>query len=147
MNIFMISEKDIDKTAELFNLYRIFYEQEDNYEASKQFILDNFNTQRSEIFVIAEGDEFVGFVQLYTNLCPIALASYKQLSDLYIKPEFRRQGYAYALMRHVINHYQEKGIQRITLETAVDNFQGQALYEKLGYKKEVDFFTYHKILK
>ncbi|MDP8170765.1 GNAT family N-acetyltransferase [Pasteurella skyensis] len=147
MKIFIASEKDIDKVSELFNLYRIFYEQPDNYEASKQFIVDNFKNKRSEIFILEDNGEFIAFVQLYTNYCPIALESYKSLSDLYVKPEYRRKGYAFAIMKHVIDHYKAKGFQRLTLETAIDNIAGQKLYEKLGYQREVDFFTYHKLLK
>ncbi len=146
MNIFIATEKDIDKVSDLFNLYRIFYEQEDNYEACKKFITENFQNKRSEIFVLEKEGEFIGFVQLYTNYCPIALKSYKALSDLYIRAEHRGKGYALELMQHVIDYYKEKGMQRLTLETATDNIPGQKLYEKLGYQKEKDFITYHRIL-
>ncbi len=147
MNIFVASEKDIDRVSELFNLYRIFYGQEDNYEASRKFIAENFKHHRSEVFVLEEQDKFVAFVQLYTSYCPIALESYKILSDLYVRQSHRRKGIALAIMQHVIDYYKEKGVQRLTLETAIDNVPGQNLYRKLGYQKEVDFFTYHRLLK
>lgn len=147
MNIFIATEKDIDKVSELFNLYRIFYGQEDNYEASRKFIAENFKNKHSEVFVLEEQGVFAAFVQLYTSYCPIALESYKILSDLYVRKKYRRKGYALAIMQHVIDYYKEKDVQRLTLETAIDNVPGQNLYKKLGYQKEVDFFTYHKLLK
>ncbi len=147
MNIFIASEKDIDRVSELFNLYRIFYGQEDNYEASRKFITENFKYHRSEVFVLEEQDKFLAFIQLYTSYCPIALESYKILSDLYVRQSHRRKGLALAIMQHVIDYYKEKGVQRLTLETAIDNVPGQTLYRKLGYQKEVDFFTYHRLLK
>ena len=31
---------------------------------------------------------------------------------------------------------------RIDLETAIDNYNAQALYEGLGYEREVEFYKY-----
>jgi ribosomal protein S18 acetylase RimI-like enzyme len=31
---------------------------------------------------------------------------------------------------------------RIDLETAIDNYSAQALYEELGYEREASFFKY-----
>jgi ribosomal protein S18 acetylase RimI-like enzyme len=35
-----------------------------------------------------------------------------------------------------------RGVLRLDLETAIDNFPAQALYEKLGYQRDNEFFKY-----
>ncbi len=59
-------EKDLEELGRLFNLYRIFYEEEDDLEKASRYILERFNHGDSEIFVAQEGNAgLTGFVQLY----------------------------------------------------------------------------------
>ena len=55
-------------------------------------------------------------------------------------------GFAKVLMQHLIRHFGEQAVQRLTLETATTNLAAQALYESLGYERDKVFVTYHKVL-
>jgi ribosomal protein S18 acetylase RimI-like enzyme len=37
----------------------------------------------------------------------------------------------------------EQDACRLQLETAVSNLSGQAVYEKLGWQRDEEFYTYH----
>jgi ribosomal protein S18 acetylase RimI-like enzyme len=65
------------------------------------------------------------------------------LYDLYVEENVRRRGVATALMDKALNFARENGYGRLTLETAVDNIPGQKLYEKEGWQKDNEFYTYH----
>jgi ribosomal protein S18 acetylase RimI-like enzyme len=81
-------------------------------------------------------------VQLYPLHASLALRSSWLLSDLYVTPEARRQGVGEALMNAARAHAEASGACGLQLETARDNFAGQALYERLGYVRDADYFTY-----
>ena len=49
-------EKDLEELGRLFNLYRIFYEEEDDLEKASRYISERFNRGDSEILVAQEGN-------------------------------------------------------------------------------------------
>jgi hypothetical protein len=55
-NIKKAGLKELDTTAELFNLYRVLYRQADDYEKCRQFIKEWIDNDQSNIFVVYVGD-------------------------------------------------------------------------------------------
>lgn len=74
INIRKVGLEDLDATAELFNRYRVFYRQQDDYEKCKKFIQDRMENDQSHIFVVYADGTAVGFVQLYKLYHYIKLA-------------------------------------------------------------------------
>lgn len=97
-NIKKVGLKDLDTTAELFNLYRVFYRQADDCKKCKKFIEERLNNDQSHIFVVYVGDKAVGFVQLYKLYHYIKLAKQWLLSDLFVHPDYRGKGLSVALI-------------------------------------------------
>ncbi|WP_417850432.1 GNAT family N-acetyltransferase [Thalassoglobus sp.] len=58
-----------------------------------------------------------------------------------VHPDFRRQGIATALMKHVIAWLEERGTECIKLDATP---AGATVYEQLGFKREWDFHRYEK---
>ncbi len=58
------SLEDLNETAELFDLYRVFYRQESNIEKGKDFLKERFLNSESDIFLAMADGKAVGFVQL-----------------------------------------------------------------------------------
>jgi GNAT superfamily N-acetyltransferase len=56
------------------------------------------------------------------------------LDDLYLKPEFRRQGIGQTLMLELCKIADETGCARVDWTVAVDNPTGIQFYEKIGAK-------------
>jgi ribosomal protein S18 acetylase RimI-like enzyme len=67
------------------------------------------------------------------------------LNDLYVKKETRGRGVGENLLKTAIQFATETGARGLFLETANDNVNAQRLYEKIGFKKEANFFYYYSI--
>ena len=66
MDIRKINTDTWQDAVDLFDLYRVFYEQESDPELAKEFIKARITNNESVIFVAyADNNEPVGFTQLY----------------------------------------------------------------------------------
>lgn len=148
MQVIPCTEAHLDTVSELFDDYRIFYEQPGDLEACRAFIQQNLQQNRSKIFLVQnDHGHAVGFSQLYPSVCSLSMRRYWYLSDLYVKTSARKSGFARYLMNYLTDHFSSAGAQRLTLDTAASNTVAQNLYESLGYKREEVYVTYHQVLK
>lgn len=92
------SLEDLDETAELFNLYRVFYRQESDVEKGKAFLKERFLNSESDIFLAVADGKAVGFVQLYKLFHYTQLQKQWLLSDLFVHPDYRGKGISVALI-------------------------------------------------
>jgi ribosomal protein S18 acetylase RimI-like enzyme len=129
---------ELDVTAELFDMYRVFYGQPSHYHESRHFLFDRMLKSESVIFLafMDEGmqEKPVGFVQLYPSFSSVHLASVWILNDLFVVPSARRQGVAQSLIKHVIEFARNTQARSVLLETATDNHPAQCLYDSLGFR-------------
>jgi len=136
-------EKDLEELGRLFNLYRIFYEEEDDLEKASRYISERFNREDSEILVAQEGNtELAGFVQLYPSFCSVSAVPILILYDLYVDHSHRGKGIGRLLMNAARDFAKDNGFRRLELSTAKDNHIGQSLYESLGYELDEEFLHY-----
>lgn len=136
-------EKDLEELGRLFNLYRIFYEEEDDLEKASRYIAERFNHRDSEIFVAQEGNiGLTGFVQLYPSFCSVSAMPILILYDLYVDHSHRGKGIGRLLMNAARDFAKDNGFKRLELSTAKDNHIGQSLYESLGYELDEEFLHY-----
>ena len=134
--------RDLDQVADLFDQYRQFYECPPDLGAAKNWIAENLERGRSTIFAADNRGQLLGFTQLYPALCSVDLVEYFVLYDLYVKDAARRQGIARALMKAASEWAKTQGAARLDLETARDNYPGQALYRDLGYELDEVFLKF-----
>ncbi|MBP1905379.1 ribosomal protein S18 acetylase RimI-like enzyme [Paenibacillus turicensis] len=149
---------DVPQLAVLFDQYRVFYGQPSNVEGAKQFLLDRFNHAESVILVAKENENedantdaninvsmnanIVGFTQLYPTFSSISMQRSWILNDLYVAEEHRKQGIAEQLLEQAKRFAMMTNAKGIALSTAPTNKQAQALYEKLGYVRDDEFYNY-----
>ena len=138
----LAESNDLDQLADLFDQYRQFYECRPDLSAAKNWIAENFERERSTIFTADDGYQLIGFTQLYPALCSVDLVDYFVLYDLFVAPSARRQGIARALMNAASEWAKAQGAARLDLETARDNYPGQALYRDLGYELDEIFLKF-----
>ena len=138
----LAESSDLDQLADLFDQYRQFYECPPDLSAAKNWIAENFERGRSTIFTADDGYQLIGFTQLYPALCSVDLVDYFVLYDLFVAPSARRQGIARALMNTASEWAKAQGAARLDLETARDNYPGQALYRDLGYELDEVFLKF-----
>jgi ribosomal protein S18 acetylase RimI-like enzyme len=57
------------------------------------------------------------------------------LSDIYVRPESRRNGHATGLMRAAADALHERGATHVTLSVHVRNTPARAAYERWGFRE------------
>ncbi|RIW33239.1 GNAT family N-acetyltransferase [Bacillus salacetis] len=137
----------LDLVSDVFNQYRIFYNQENNIESCRAFLKERMENEESVIFLALEEGEGslkpLGFTQLYPIFSSVSLKRHWLLNDLFVTEEARRRGAGECLLNSAKQLAEETGAKGLTLETSHDNFKAQKLYEKFGFKKHTEFhYTY-----
>lgn len=135
-------QTDLDEVAELFNLYRVFYDQADDPAAARAFIRERMDLRESVILLARHQDRAAGFTQLYPVFSSVRMFRSWLLNDLFVHPDKRRLGVGRSLMNAAIEHARATGYRRVELETAVDNVSAQRLYESLGFTVGEGFHHY-----
>lgn len=135
--------KHLEELGRLFNLYRIFYEEEDDIEKATNYITARFKNEDSIIFASRSQDSTLnGFVQLYPSYCSVSTIPILILYDLFVDESERAKGKGRLLMNAARDYAKENGYKRLELSTAKDNYIGQSLYESLGYALDKEFLQY-----
>lgn len=145
MTIVKAELHNLEAVTELFDLYRIFYEQESDIARAREFIKERLTNEDSVIFLAYDHENLIGFVQLYPSFSSVSMKRLWVLNDLYVKESVRGKGYGEKLIKKAIAFAMETGAKGLLLETAQDNRAAQKLYEKIGFVKETNFFYFYAI--
>ncbi len=136
---------DIDVLAILLDGYRQFYQQDSDINAAHQFLSERLQRSESVIFLASdETGKGLGFTQLYPTFSSVSMKKRWILNDLFVAKEARKMGVASQLMHAAEAFVKTSGASGLSLSTAIDNYQAQALYEKCGWKKVTAFCNYNK---
>jgi len=136
---------DLRPLAELFDLYRQFYEQPPDLALAMQFIEARQARQESVILVAeSASDGLVGFCQLYPTFCSVEARPIYTLYDLFVLPGARKLGVGRLLLLAAEATAVEAGKARMDLTTARSNVAAQSLYESLGWVRDDVFFAYNR---
>jgi ribosomal protein S18 acetylase RimI-like enzyme len=133
---------DVGAVAPLFDAYRQFYKKPSNEEAARRFLFARLSKGESVLFLARHGIEAVGFVQLYPVFSSTNLTRQWILNDLYVTAEARKHGVGHALMDRARQFAESTQADGLTLETATDNLTAQRLYQRLGWKRDEEFYRY-----
>ena len=139
---------DLDAAAALFDGYRQFYQQPSDLALAQRFLTERFERKES-VLIVAEDDQgaLIGFTQLYPTFCSVRAAHTFVLYDLFVTPTARGAGAGRALMLAAEAHARDAGATRMELSTAKTNVVGQALYESLGWERDLTFLVYGRNLR
>lgn len=133
----------IKQVGELFDLYRQFYKYVSNINESTDYISERMKNNESIIFIATNKQkEAMGFVQLYETFGSLHLGKIIILYDLFVKKEFRKYRIGIKLMKKSEEYAKSIGAKGIELSTAKDNLTAQSLYEKIGYIRDNEFYSY-----
>lgn len=145
MNIQKATLNDLDALTELFDLYRLFYEQKSDLIGAKEFLQERLRNEESIVFIAYDEHDAIGFTQLFPSFSSVSMKRSWVLNDLYVKESARRRGVAEKLIKTAIDFAKETGAKGVLLETAEGNVNAQKLYEKIGFEKESSYFYYFTI--
>ncbi|WP_026692953.1 GNAT family N-acetyltransferase [Peribacillus kribbensis] len=146
MNVYEATIGDLEGIAELFNLYRMFYQQPSDPQGARDFLLERFIHKDSVIFAAVENGEYIGFTQLYPVYSSVSMKKDYILNDLYVHETARKSGAGRNLLEAASGYAKKTGAKGLSLQTAHDNLSAQSLYEKFGFLKEEQFISYYYTL-
>jgi GNAT superfamily N-acetyltransferase len=139
MTIATVTESDLTDLLPLMRAYCDFYESDPSDEAllamSRALIAD---PQREGVQLIAREDDgaAIGFATVFWTWSTNAGARIGTMNDLYVAPAGRGGGVADELIRACLERCRERGAVRLGWQTALDNHRAQAVYERVGGKRE-----------
>lgn len=145
MEIKRIQAHEWQVVINLFNQYRVFYKKESDLGLAERFIRERLDNNESVIYVAMDGYKPVGFTQLYPKYSSARAVKNWTLNDLFVDADYRNLGIGAKLIKQAAEFAQTAGSQFIQLETAVDNYTAQSLYEGLGFIKQApdeEFYLY-----
>ena len=145
MSIRKATLNELNSLADLFNSYRGFYQQDSDMEGAKAFLKERLLNEDSVVFMAFDESDPVGFVQLYPTFSSVSMKRSWVLNDLYVNKAARKKGFGEKLIKKAIEFAEETGAKGVSLETGHDNVAAQSLYEKIGFKKESNYFYYFSI--
>ncbi len=135
---------DLEDIVPLFNQYRVFYGQESNLEEACQFLFERLEHMESVIYLAREGEQAIGFAQLYPVFSSISMQRSWILNDLYVSADHRGQGVGRELLQAIADFAVLTHAKGIELSTAITNLNAQKLYEQNGFVKDTEFYHYFK---
>ncbi len=135
MIIRKVELSDLRSLVVLFDQYRIFYKKEPDWEAAQSFLKERIEKKDSVIFAaFDENQQMTGFTQLYPLFSSTRMKRFWLLNDLFVDPNYRRQGISVALIEKAKELCRDSGACGMMLETAKSNVEGNNLYPKAGFQ-------------
>lgn len=148
MKVIKASVSNLDDIAILFDAYRQFYEQKSDIQGAKDFIEMHMKNGDSVIYLaLSEGNEPLGFAQLYPSFSSVAMKRMWYLNDLYVSENARKKGVGRALLQKIAAFVKDTDAITVKLATAVSNEKAKSLYESEGYVKVTAFEHYTQRVK
>jgi GNAT superfamily N-acetyltransferase len=139
IRIHPVGEDDLGALLPLMREYCDFYGVDPPEKAlldmSRSLIAD---PQREGVQLLARdaAGEAVGFATVFWSWSTLRAARVGVMNDLYVAAPARGQGVAEALIEACREQARERGAATIGWQTAKDNLRAQAVYERVGARRE-----------
>jgi GNAT superfamily N-acetyltransferase len=139
MTVEPVTESALPELLPLMRGYCDFYgvepPDESLLEMSRALLAD---PESEGVQLIARDDEgrAIGFATIFWSWSTSSAARIGTMNDLYVAPEGRGSGAADALIHACVDRCRERGAVRLEWQTALDNRRAQAVYERVGGKRE-----------
>jgi len=121
---------------EMYEYEKYIYPSSENAERWFLSVSSTLGEGRGKVLVAQLNGEIVGFIYFIHSLSMFLEAS-KQvalISDMYVKPEFRRRGIGSLLLKKCFEKLRKLNIKHVTLSVLSENLAAVKFYEKHGFK-------------
>ncbi|MCU0438860.1 MAG: GNAT family N-acetyltransferase [Raineya sp.] len=149
ISIQKFDNQDIRDLAQVFDLYRIFYQKESDIKGAEQFLKARLENNESVIYIALnnEKNKIIGFVQLYPLFSSTRMQKLWLLNDLYVIETYRSKGISRMLIDVSKNLCKDTNACGLMLETAKDNIIGNQLYPATDFvlDKEHNFYFWDNL--
>lgn len=139
MSIEVVSETDLPDLLPLMRAYCDFYGSSPSDEAllqmSRSLIADP-EYEGVQLIARDESRAATGFATIFWTWSTNSAARVGTMNDLFVAPGARGSGVAEELISACVERARERGAVRLEWQTALDNHRAQAVYERVGGKRE-----------
>ncbi len=135
--------EDLTSLVALFDAYRVWYQKPSDVEGAEAFLRARMEQGESIVYLAFEGDQAVGFTQLYPLFSSTRMKRLWLLNDLFVDAAHRGKGISKLLLERAKTLARETGACEVMLETAKTNDIGNQLYSSAGFELGTDFNWYH----
>ncbi|MCL3817478.1 GNAT family N-acetyltransferase [Aeromicrobium wangtongii] len=144
MTVTRVDLTHVEVAAPLFADYREFYGASHDVQAATAFLTERLTREESIVLLARDGDEAVGFAQIYPSFTSVGLAPIWVLNDLFVADHARGSGAVDELLDTIVRMAAEAGAASVKLSTAHTNTRAQAVYERHGYQLDQTYRSYAK---
>ncbi len=136
-----ITTNTLSDTINLFDQYRIFYKKESDLPTAEMYLSERLANNEAIIFAYYETEQEqtkqpIAFTLCYFTFSSTRMAKTLQLNDLFVLPTHRSQGIGEQLIHHVFAYAKANDYASVGIETAMDNYGAQKLYQRLGFVED-----------
>ena len=134
-----VGEEDLGELLALMRAYCDFYEVDPSDErllALARALLADPERQGVQLIARDARGEAVGFATLYWSWSTARAAPLGTMNDLFVSPSARGARVGERLIAACLTRCAEHGAQEMEWQTAPDNARAQALYDRVGGRRE-----------
>jgi len=123
----------VDFLGQLFMLEKDFEPDPESQASALNLIMEN--PEQTIIYIVEVDGGTAGMVALHLSISTAEGGWAGRIEDLYLKPEFRRQGIGKQVVQEILSITKEKGLKRITLVADKDNSPALQFYKSCGFQE------------
>jgi len=139
MHIEAVTQADLDELLPLMRAYCDFYEagpSDDDLTNMALTLLDDPDLEGVQLIARDDDGRALGFATIFWSWATTRAGRIGVMNDLFVHPDGRGGGYAPALIEACADRARERGAVSLEWQTAKDNHRAQAVYERVGAKRE-----------
>jgi GNAT superfamily N-acetyltransferase len=134
-----VTEDDLPELLALMRGYCDFYKSAPSDEALlalSRALLASPECNGAQLIARDGRDTAIGFATVYWSWSTLRAGEIGVMNDLFVTEKGRGGGVATALIGQCVELCRERGAVELAWQTAKDNFRAQALYGRLGARRE-----------
>ncbi len=138
-SIELVTAADLGDLLELMRAYCSFYRSTPSDDALltlSRALLADPPAEGLQLIARDEGATAAGFATIYWSWSTTGASRIGIMNDLYVAPQARGTGLADRLIAACLERCSERGASALQWQTAPDNLRAQAVYDRIGGRRE-----------
>jgi GNAT superfamily N-acetyltransferase len=138
--ISIVSAKSKHFTEVFKILKKLFDKDRLNEDKTRKIYLANIKNKNAVNLIVEKDKEVIGYASLKIKEDIQTQGNVGGLSELFIKKEYRGNGYGIKLLKEIIKQAKNKGSKEINFSSTFRRNKAHKLYLSLGFNKTAYFF-------
>ena len=139
MQIDTVTEADVPELLPLLRGYCDFYAvapHDDRLVELARTLISDHEHEGLQLIARDDAGSAIGFATIFWSWSTLSAARIGVMNDLFVTESARGSGAAEALIRECRERCRARGARWLSWQTAKDNLRAQAVYERVGGKRE-----------